>query len=263
MIRYIVILLVILSACDEPTKEKNQETKNDTPKWENIFNGENLDGWIPKIVGQPLGENYLNTFSVEEGILRIRYDAYGANFNDRFGGLYFHRKLKNYRLRVEYRFVGETAPGAPEWGYRDSGVQYHSQSPQSLKKDQAFPICLEYNFHGGNGTDDRPVGAICAIGTNIEINGKKNESFCTAPMIEKTFHGDQWVTIELDINNGKIRHFVSGEEILNFSNPSLNPENDIAKSLIQNDSTTLTEGYISFQSNSHPIDFRKIELLEY
>lgn len=263
MNRYIVLILLILPSCSESNKEAHQETKEDTPNWESIFNGKNLDGWIPKVVGQPLGENYGKTFTVQDGILSFRYDAYGANFDNRFGGLYFNRKLKNYRLKVEYRFVGETAPGAPEWGYRDSGIQYHSQSPQSLKIDQPFPICLEYNFHGGNGTDERPVGALCANGTFIEINGKKNESYCTAPTLKKTFHGDQWVTMELDIKDGKISHFVNGEEILTFNNPSLNPENEIAKSLIQNGATTLTEGYISFQSNSHPIDFRKISLMEY
>lgn len=256
-------MLLILSSCSESTKEKHQETKEDTSRWESIFNGKNLDGWIPKVVGQPLGENYRETFTVQDGILSIRYDTYGDNFDNRFGGLYFNRKLKNYRLKVEYRFVGETAPGAPEWGYRDSGVQYHSQSPQSLKVDQPFPICLEYNFHGGNGTDERPVGAVCANGTFIEINGKKNESYCTAPTLKKTFHGDQWVIMELDIKDGKISHLVNGEEILTFNNPSLNPENEIAKSLIQNGTTALTEGYISFQSNSHPIDFRKISLMEY
>jgi hypothetical protein len=264
MIRYIGLIIVIfLLSCDKRNKEIPQETKKDIPQWESIFNGKNLNGWIPKIVGQPLGENFGKTFSVKDRILSIRYDAYGDKFDSRFGGLYFNRKLKNYRLKVEYRFVGETAPGAPEWGYRDSGVQYHSQSPQSLKIDQPFPICLEYNFHGGNGTDERPVGAICANGTFIEINGKKNESYCTDPIVKETFHGDQWVTMELDIKDGKITHFVNGKEILSFNNPSLNPENEIAKTLIQNGNMALTEGYISFQSNSHPIDFRKIELVEY
>lgn len=263
MNRYICLLLIILSSCGAPTHETSQEPKKDTPQWESIYNGENLAGWIPKIAGHALGENFGNTFRVQNGILSIRYDAYGDKFDNRFGGLYFNRKLKDYRLKVEYRFVGETAPGAPEWGYRDSGVQYHSQSPQSLKIDQAFPICLEYNFHGGNGTDERPVGALCANGTFIEINDHKNESYCTAPIVKKTFHGDQWVTMELDIKDGKITHFVNGEEILTVKNPSLNPENEIAKTLIQNDMTALSEGYISFQSNSHPIDFRTIQLLEY
>lgn len=263
VMRYILILLVIFFSCDKPTGSKQQDTAQTTPHWENIFNGKNLDGWTPRIVGHPLGVNFGNTFRVQDGILSIRYDGYGDDFDGRFGGLYFNKKLKNYRLKVEYRFVGETAPGAPEWGYRDSGVQYHSQSPQSLKIDQGFPVCLEYNFHGGNGTDERPVGAICANGTFIEINSEKNESYCTAPLVKRTFHGDQWVVMELDVKDGKITHFVNGEEILTFNDPSLNPNDEIANSLIKDGETALTEGYVSFQSNSHPIDFRAVSLMEY
>jgi hypothetical protein len=257
------ILLIAFLSCNQPNKEVLSESNTSGPQWESIFNGKDLEGWIPKITGLPLGENFGNTFSVKDGILSIRYDAYGDDFDDRFGALFYDKKLKDYRLKVEYRFIGETAPGAPEWGYRDSGVQYLSQSPQSLEIDQAFPICLEYNFHGGNGTDERPVGAICANGTFIEINGQKNESYCTMPFVKETFHGDQWVTMEIDIKDGKITHFVNGKAIISFNNPSLNPENELAKTLMQNGNTALTEGYISFQSNSHPIDFRKIALLEY
>src|SRR4051812_49119217 len=102
-------------------------------KWVTIFNGKDLDGWTMKIAGQPLGENYGNTFRVENGILSIRYDndVY-KNFNSQFGAIYYKKRLTNYRLKVEYRFVGETAAGAPTWGFRDSGVNFHSQSPESV-----------------------------------------------------------------------------------------------------------------------------------
>lgn len=216
-----------------------------------------------KIAGHPLGENFGNTFRVENKILSIRYDRYGDNFNDRFGALYFKKKFTNYRLKVEYRFVGETAPGAPTWGYRDSGVQYHGQDPSTIGLAQSFPVCLEFNLHGGNGKDERPTGEICTPGTTVEINGKKNESFCTPPEIKKTFHGDQWVTIEIDVKDGKIAHFVNGEEIMRFENPGYNPAHEVAKTFIANGNDVIKDGFISLQSNSHPIDFRKIEIMEY
>jgi hypothetical protein len=237
-----------------------EKTEN---KWVSIFNGQDLEGWVMKINGLALGENFGNTFRVENGILSIRYDAYGNNFNDRFGGLYFNKKLSNYRFRAEYRFVGETAPGAPEWAYRDSGIQFHSQSPASLKIDDAFPVCLEFNLHGGNGKDERPVGAICANGMFVELNGSKNSSYCTPAAVSKTFHGDQWVSMEIDIKDGLISHFVNGEEILRYSHPTYDPENKTAKSLIINGENTVKEGFLSLQSNGHPIDFRNIELMEY
>jgi hypothetical protein len=164
---------------------------------------------------------------------------------------------------VEYRFVGETTVGAPVWGFRDSGVQYHAQAPNSLGLNQPFPVCLEYNLHGGNGKDERPVGEICANGTIVEIDGKKNTSFCTPAMVKKTFHGDQWVTLEIDVQGNKIKHFVNGEEILHFENPKYNPAHEVGKTFIKGNDDAVKDGYVSLQSNSHPIDFRKIELMEY
>ncbi len=231
-------------------------------KWVSLFNGKNLEHWRPKIAGFSLGENYGNTFRVENGILSVRYDRYDS-FRNRFGALYYDRKLSNYRLKVEYRFVGETAPGAPSWGFRDSGVQYHGQDPGSMGLKQSFPVCLEYNLHGGNGKDERPVGEICANGMIVQIDGKRNESYCTLPKVKRTFHGDQWVTLEIEIQNGKITHYVNGEEILQFENPRYDPKHEVAKTLIVGGNDAVKGGFISLQSNSHPIDFRKIEIMEY
>lgn len=260
--RYIFILLVSICihfGCSS-TKQSNKQEES---KWETLFNGKNLDGWTMKIAGHPLGKNFANTFSVKDGILSIRYDGYGDNFDSRFGALYYNEEFKNYRLRVEYRFVGETAPGAPSWGYRDGGVQFHSQSPSSIKIDQPFPVCLEYNLHGGNGTDERPVGEICANGMNVVLAGEKNKSYCTPPTVKRTFHGDQWVTLEIDVKDDMIKHFANGEEILSYSNPTYNKEHELGKTFIKNGDFNVSSGYISLQSNSHPMDFRKIEIIKY
>ena len=273
MARYLSLLSIcflLIVSCKSKEKEtpKNEvievkKVEKPISKWKPLFNGKDLSGWTMKIAGYEVGTNFGDTFTVKDSILSIRYDQYGDNFNNRFGALYFNKKLSNYRLKVEYRFVGETAPGAPEWGYRDSGVQFHCQAPSTLTLDQQFPVCLEYNLHGGNGTDERPVGEICANGMLVEINGEKNASYCTPATVKKTFHGDQWVTLEIDVRNGEIKHFVNGEEILAYENPTFNPEHEIGKTFIVNGDATVKDGYISLQSNSHPIDFRKIELIEY
>ncbi len=163
---------------------------------------------------------------MENEILSIRYNNYDS-FNKRFGALYYDKKFTNYRLKVEYRFVGNTVAGGPSWGYRDGGIQYHCQPPATVSLNQPFPICLEYNLLGGNGKDERPTGEICASGMIVQINGKKNPSYCTPPSIKKTFSGDQWVTAEIDVHDGKISHFVnavSGSSISgchNFSHSKL------------------------------------------
>lgn len=267
IIPFLAMSLLLFCSCKEKKTQEHKEIAMlaDSKKevWVPLFNQNNLEGWTMKIVGHPLGENFGNTFSVVDSILSIRYDAYGDNFNNRFGALYYKKKLKNYRLKVTYRFVGETAPGAPEWGYRDSGIQYHCQDPESVGLDQAFPVSLEFNLHGGNGSDERPLGEICAGGTIVEVNGSKNTSYCTPASVKRTFHGDQWVTVEIDVRDGKISHFANGEEILTYENPTYDANHEIGKTLIINGDDKVQDGYISLQSNSHPIDFKSIELLEY
>ena len=41
--------------------------EGDREDWIQLFNGVDLDGWTPKITGYPVGENYANTFRVEDG----------------------------------------------------------------------------------------------------------------------------------------------------------------------------------------------------
>jgi hypothetical protein len=80
------------------------------------FQRSKLDGWTPKIKGHPAGENFANTFRVQDGLLQIRYDGYDGAFKNRFGHLFYKTPFTNYLLRVEYRFVGEqlrTGPAGP------------------------------------------------------------------------------------------------------------------------------------------------------
>ena len=254
----LLLIVFLLMSFDTKISVKQKDTK----KWVSLFNGKNIDNWKPKISGYKLGENFGNTFRVEDGILSTRYDKYDS-FSNRFGALYYGKKFTNYRLKVEYRFVGNTTPGAPSWGYRDGGIQYHCQPPATVGLQQPFPVCLEYNLHGGNGKDERPVGEICASGMYVEINGKTNSSYCTPPTVKRTFHGDQWVTAEIDIRNGKITHFINGEQIIQFENPRYDSTNAQAKNFIVRGNDIVKDGYISLQSNSHPMDFRRIEIMEY
>ncbi|CAN5251892.1 DUF1080 domain-containing protein [soil metagenome] len=256
---YLIVLPLLLQSFH--TAEVSAE-KKDSSKWISLFNGKDIANWTTKIAGYKLGENFGNTFRVENGILSTRYDQYDS-FRNRFGALYYNKKFTNYRLKIEYRFVGNTAPGAPSWGFRDGGIQYHCQSPASLDINQSFPVCLEYNLLGGNGKDERPSGEICASGMTVEINGKKNDHYCTPPEVKRTMSGDQWVTAEIEVRDGKVTHYINGELVIQFENPKYDSANPIAKQFIIAGDATVKDGYISLQSNSHPMDFRKVEIMEY
>ena len=39
--------------------------------WIPLFNGKDLDGWKPKITGYDAGDNFGNTFRVEDGVLKV------------------------------------------------------------------------------------------------------------------------------------------------------------------------------------------------
>jgi hypothetical protein len=261
MKQFLLIIFLILFLFQSFRSKQITET-NKKYQWVSLFNGKDLEHWTPKIAGYKLGENFGNTFRVNNGILSTRYDSYD-NFHNKFGALYYDKKFTNYRLKVEYRFVGDTVAGAPSWGFRDGGIQYDCQAPSTLGLDQPFPVCLEYNLLGSNEKEKRGTGEICASGMYVEINGKRNTSYCTPPTVKKSFDGDVWVTAEIDVHDGEVIHFVNGEEVIHFKNPRYDTANAIAKNFIVNNNDKVTGGYISLQSNSHPMDFRKIEIMEY
>jgi hypothetical protein len=54
---------------------------------------------------------------------------------------------------------------------------------------------------------------------------------------------------------------VNGEIVLEYNNPQFDVEDSDAKKLIENGNIMLREGYIALQAESHPTEFRKIEIL--
>ena len=230
--------------------------------WIALFNGKDLDGWTPKIRGYPPGENFGHTFRVENGVLKVSYDQY-KKFDGKFGHLFYKTPFSHYRLRVQYRFVGEQCPGGPSWAIRNSGVMIHGQTPESMRKDQDFPVSIEVQFLGGDGRRTRHTANVCTPGTNIVMNGHLVIRHCT-DSTSKTYHGDQWVTVEVEVHgNGVIKHIIDGRTVLEYEKPQLDVADADGRALIKerNGDKMLQGGTISLQSESHPIEFRKVELL--
>ena len=228
-------------------------------QWIQLFNGKDFSGWKAKIRGHPLGDNHLHTFRVENGLLKVSYDEY-QKFDGQFGHLVYIRPFSRYRMRIEYRFVGEQAPGGPKWAFRNSGVMVHGQAPNSMDKDQEFPVSVEVQFLGGAGSGARPTANVCTPGTNIVLDGKLTLQHCTESK-SPTFDGDQWVTVEVVVHGGElIEHKVNGVSVLKYSRPQLDDRDPQARKLGKG-GTVLDRGYIYLQAESHPVEFRKVELL--
>ena len=228
--------------------------------WIALFNGKDLDGWKPKIKGYAAGENFGDTFRVEDGVLKVSYDKY-SKFDGKFGHLFYKTPFSHYKLHIEYRFVGEQCPGGPSWALRNSGVMIHGQSPESMGKDQEFPVSIEVQFLGGDGKGTRPTCNVCTPGTNIVMRDKLITQHCTNSH-SKTYPQDEWVSVDVEVHgNGVIKHVVDGETVIEYEKPQLDEKDPDGKKLIKNGDKMLHGGTISLQSESHPIEFRKVEIL--
>lgn len=229
--------------------------------WIQLFNGKNLDGWTPKIRGHELGDNFGNTFRVVNGAIQTGYEAYGE-FNERFGHIFYKDPFSYYRLAVEYRFVGEQSEGGPGWAIRNSGLMLHSPTPETMGKDQNFPISIEVQLLGGLAEGERTTANLCTPGTHVVRDGKLLTRHCTNSTSE-TYRGEQWVRTEiLVLGSSVFRHYVEGDLVLEYEMPQYggrNVEGHDPKD--QPDGELMSGGYISLQSESHPVEFRKVELL--
>ena len=237
--------------------------QNDPNKqeWIQLFNGKDLKDWAVKINGYDLNDNFGDTFRVENGILKVVYDKYDK-FNSRFGHMFYRRPFSHYIIAVEYRFTGNQVPDAPDWAFRNSGIMVHCQAPETMRKDQNFPISIEVQLLGGPDSGERSTANLCTPGTNVVMNGKLVTQHCVNST-SKTFRGDQWVRAEaMVLGDSVIRHIVNGETVLTYEMPQIGGDAvDNFDPAVKRDGQLLTEGYISLQSESHPIEFRKVELL--
>ena len=256
----LLFALTALSAQAQAPAANPDAAKED---WLVLFDGTDLKGWTPKIAKHDLGDNFGNTFRVEDGLLKVRYDKY-KSFDGQFGHLFWKDPYSYYRIAVEYRFVGQQAPGNPgAWALRNSGVMMHSPNPRMMPRDQTFPISIEGQLLGGN-SDGKPrsTANMCSPGTEIVYQGKLYADHCLNSS-SPTFDGEQWVRAEFEVHgSGTITHYVNGQKVLEYEMPQFGGGVvDNFNTATKIDGQLIEGGYISLQSESHPIDFRKVELL--
>jgi hypothetical protein len=252
---WILGLLFIIFSCQKAEQEVEI-------KWQELFNGKDIQDWQIKIRNHPLNENYANTFRVEDGNLSVRYDGY-EDFGNQYGHIFYKEPFSYYLLQVEYRFIGEQAPGGEGWAYRNSGAMLHSQNPESMLQDQDFPISIEGQFLGGNGTDERSTCNLCTPGTNVVMGDTLFTPHCINSS-SKTFHGDQWLQANfIVLGSEEVHHLIGMDTVLSYYQPQIGGGMvSPVDSLVKIDGKQLESGYIALQSESHPIDFRRVALID-
>lgn len=246
LLTYFLLVSIAITGFVSCTTTEGQTAAEED--WTQLFNGENLDGWDIKVTGYDLNENYANTVLVEDGLMKVRYDDY-ESFDGQFTHIFYEEPFSYYRLQVEYRFVGDQAPNGPAWATRNNGIMFHSQSAESMERDQDFPDSIEYQLLGGDGENVRSNGNICTPGTHVVVDGELITDHCISSS-GPTHHGEQWITAELVVHgNSKIQHIINGEVVMEYSSPQLN------------NGQLISGGYIALQGESHPTDIRSVKIL--
>jgi len=251
----LISMALVVSSCAAPTKD---ESATQT-QWRHLFNGHDMTGWTPKIKGHPLGKDPYQTVRVQDGLLRIDYSGYDGTFDERFLHLYHDEAFDNYHLLVEYRFHGEQVPGGPGWAWRNSGAMLHCQPPESMGLNQSFPVSIEGQFLGGDGTNHRPTGNLCTPGTHVVMDGVLKKAHCINSASD-TKHGDVWVVAEFIVRDGHIDHYIDGMLVMSYDNPQYDPTDADAQAVSPGKDLPLNRGWISLQGESHPIDFRRVDI---
>lgn len=251
----ILILSLFFDSCNAVQNEPDKQ------EWIAMFDGGSIDRWTPKFAGYELGVNYNNTFVLKDSLLSVRYDIKDT-FKGNFGHLYFKEKFSHYRLKANYRFVGDQMTAGPGWAVRNNGLMLHCQEPSTIGLDQDFPISLELQLLGGDGTHDRTNANLCTPGTNVVMNDSLFTPHCVNST-SATYHGDQWVEVEaLVLGDSLIQHILGGKVVMEYRKPTIGGGaiSGYTKSAYV-EGTPINDGYISIQAETHPIDFKSIELL--
>jgi hypothetical protein len=231
--------------------------------WVRLFDGRTLSGWTPKVTGYAAGENPLGTFSVRDGAIRVSYDRYDA-FRGRFGHIAYKSPFSAYRLRLEYRFTGKYLPDVEAWQQSNSGMMLHAQAPETMGRDQKFPVSIEVQLLGADRAEPSPTGNLCTPATNVIMNGKLETTHCINSS-SPVYPNGRWIHAEVEVDRaGNFTHFIEGRPVLRYSGAQYDPTDEDAKPLIARAGGKLpiSGGYIYLQSEGHPVEFRNIEIRE-
>lgn len=198
-----MMLSAIVCSCGEGNSKKE------------LFNGENLEGWIC-VLDEKSDVPTSEVYGVKDGNIHIAGNPFGYMRTD--------KKYSNYKLHMEWRWVGEGT---------NSGLFLHVQDG-----DKLWPNAIECQLCNGKAGDFVMLGG-----------SKISEIECVGQFPIKDRIGNfekpigEWNIAEVVCQGNSITVSINGQ--------------------LQNQATSETsEGYIALQSEGGPIEFRNVYLEE-
>lgn len=196
-----------------------------------LFNGKDLTGWhvdVPAMDNDPAA---INPFIVRNGNL--------VSLGKPEGHLITDKIHKNYRLEVQYRFVGE--PG-------NCGVLVHASTPRCLYK--MFPKSIEAQLMHENAGDFWVICEDLVVNNMVARRGPKETWGSTEDKnrrIPNFVDGaekplGEWNTMVVECHSDKIKVWVNGI-LMNYGHHA-----------------TVRSGQIALQAEGAEVEFRKVQL---
>lgn len=255
------LTILILASCGE---SKKSEIKSKF--WQTLFDGKSLDGWVPKIHKHEVGDNFGNTFRVVDSAIQVTYDQYEQYevFEEKYGHLFYKEPFSSFHLKWEYRFTDQWMTDAPDFTFRNSGVMLHSQDPNTILKEQDWPVSVEYQMlaDAGDGKP-RPTGNMCSPGTQVYFKGVSDPRHCINSS-SKTFPWDEWVKAELIVyGDSLVMHLVNGDTVLTYTKPHQKLSGGVVNRApidLFEEGKPLKSGYIGLQAEGQGVEFKEIKI---
>ena len=151
--------------------------------------------------------------------------------------------------------------GGPPWALMNSGIMLHSEPPAEHAQDQAFPVSIEAQFLGDDGTGKRTSGNMCSPGTHVVIDGTLVTEHCPQTSKVAVAPGRVDAVRSRGARQRPGPHRVNGVVTAEYAKPQYDPTDEDGQRVMGGGPLELSEGYVALQAESHPVQFRNVELL--
>lgn len=217
-------LLLLIAAC---SSTPDSEPTGPRP----LYNGKDLTGWHADVPARDTNPNLGPSFEVRAGRL--------ISLGTPEGHLITDASFSNYRLVVEYRWMGEAG---------NCGILVHSSTPRRLYG--MFPQSIECQLHVGNAGDFWCIGEDITVPDMEARRGPKEKWGVDGDKARRIKNltdnsekpAGEWNEMVIECRGRSIDVWVNGDHVNH------------------GEDCTAEQGQIAIQAEGAPVEFRKFEL---